>query len=53
MAWCVMVLMALDPLHSCLEGKFVDHMEDALENVVVSFKDIVDGGVQFLVVLDF
>ena len=39
-----MVLMALDPSHSSLEGKFVDHMEDALENVVVSFKEIVDGG---------
>ena len=37
--------MALDPSHSSLEGKFVDHMEDALENVVVSFKEIVDGGV--------
>ena len=40
-----MVLMALDPSHSSLEGKFVDHMEDALENVVVSFMEIVDGGV--------
>ena len=40
-----MVLMALDPSHSSLEGKFVDHMEDALENVIVSFKEIVDGGV--------
>ena len=38
-------LMALDPSHSSLEGKFVDHMEDALENVVVSFKEIIDGGV--------
>ena len=37
--------MALDPSHSSLEGKFVDHMEDALENVVVSFKETVDGGV--------
>ena len=37
--------MALDPSHSSLEGKFVDHMEDALENVIVSFKEIVDGGV--------
>ena len=37
--------MALDPSPSSLEGKFVDHMEDALENVVVSFKEIVDGGV--------
>ena len=40
-----MVLMALDPSHSSLEGKFVDHMEDALENVIVSFKEIIDGGV--------
>ena len=37
--------MALDPSHSSLEGKFVNHMEDALENVVVSFKEIIDGGV--------
>ena len=40
-----MVLMALDPSHSSLEGKFVDHMEEALENVIVSFKEIIDGGV--------
>ena len=40
--------MALDPSHSSLEGKFVDHMEDALENVVVSFKEIVDGGVNIV-----
>ena len=44
-AWFVMVLVSLHPLHCHLKWKFVDDLKDTLKDVIVSLEEVKDRGI--------